>query len=77
MECELPRGDCSVETLGRHYGDSGKGLGGDCGETGEKWELNMERLGEKRQYEVPGGAGEQYADWRENGLYRYIMVERL
>ena len=37
----------------------------------------MERLGEKRQYEVPGGAGEQYADWRENGLYRYIMVERL
>ena len=44
MECELPRGDCCVEQLGRHYGDSGEGLGRDCGETGERLEWNMEWL---------------------------------
>ena len=40
-----------MERLGRHYGDSGEGLGRDCGETGERLELNMEILGERRQYE--------------------------
>ena len=55
MECDLSGGDCCVERLGRHYGDGGEGLGRDCGETGKKLEMNMETLGERRQYEEPWG----------------------
>ena len=58
MECELPRGDCCVERLGRHYGDcgeTGERLGRNCGETGERLEWNMERLGERRQFEESWG----------------------
>ena len=44
-----------METLGRHYGESRKGPGRDCGETGERLELNIVRQGEKWQYEEPWG----------------------
>ena len=44
-----------MERLERHYGDSGEGLGRDCGETGERLEWNMERLVERRQFEESWG----------------------
>ena len=44
-----------MEQLGRHYGDSGEGLGRDCGEIGERLEWNMERLVERRQFEESWG----------------------
>ena len=56
MECYLSGGDCCKERLGRHYGDSGEGLGSDSGETEKKLELDMETLEERRQYEEPWGS---------------------